>query len=80
MPLNQFAADRGVDFYDRDWIEASFQNSANLKQLIAEHSYAEVYLTEVLETAAKLDRDRFNIFIMADFGKFTAPIAILFES
>lgn len=73
LPVNQFAADQAEDFYDHDWVEASFQKATTLRTLIENHSYADNYIEQVLEEATALEEKNFNALIVADSEQFTAP-------
>ena len=72
-PMNRFAADQGVDFYDHDWLEYSFSNTGNLSTLITEHSYADDYITHVAEFAKANGLTNINTFIMVDYAEVPEP-------
>ena len=76
VPINQFAADQGITFYDHDWVEYSYNSSRDLQTLMAGHSYASSYSQKVME--AVCDRTEFrhiraNTFIMADHTEIPNP-------
>ena len=76
VPINQFASDQGVTFYDHDWVEYGYNNSGDLQALMAGHSYASSYSQKVMEIVC--DRTEFrhihaNTFIMADHTEIPTP-------
>ena len=75
-PINRFAEDQGESFYDHDWVERSFCDSGDLKDLIINHSYAEDYIEKVIEIANANNLSGVNTFIMADKEEFSSPKSV----
>ena len=55
------------------WLEASFNETATIEQLLVSHSYSSTYIQEALEKANHLGVKTANTFIMADSKEFKTP-------
>ena len=75
-PMNRFAEDQGVIFYDHDWVERSYCETSDLRGLVRGHSYSDDYLEEVTKLAREREIEGANVFVLADVNEFQSPRSI----
>lgn len=75
-PINRFAAEQEVSFYDVDFLESGFDESGDLKSLIEGHSYSETYLDDLTAAAESEGIEHANTFIMVDAGEIEEPQSV----
>jgi len=75
-PINKFAADQKVGFYDMDWEESFFDDSQDLRRLVSLGSYSKDYIDDVIRDAQLKNIDSANTFIIIDKNEIPTPISI----
>ena len=75
-PINQFAQDQDVLFYDTDWEESFYDDSSDLKELIVLASYSKDYINRVISDAKTRGIESANTFIIVDKEEIPHPKSI----
>lgn len=78
-PINRFAEEQGEEFYDHDWIEVSYLDADDVRDvraLVDGHSYSIDYIDAVCDRAQTLGLGKINVFVLADKAEFNNPKSV----
>ena len=78
LPINRFAADQGVIFYDHDFCESRFHNQPikSFDKLIEDHSYWRSYIDEAKQTFLANNYNEVNVTILVWGRKILKPRSV----
>jgi len=74
-PINRFAADQSVMFYDHDFCEFDFKNHpiTSFDKLIEGHSYWKSFVDEAKQAFMENDYEETNVIVLVWNGKILKP-------
>ncbi len=76
LPINKFSEEQGETFYDDDRVERSFNDSGDLRALLAGHSNETAYAEHVIAFVESQGIGAMNSFILADKDEFESPRSV----
>ena len=75
-PINRFAADQGLGFYDHDWVEAIRCAGSSLEDLVGSASYSECYAEAVVCAARDRELRAVDTIVVAFENVVPAPVSV----
>lgn len=75
-PINKFAEDQGVTFFDHDWMEEYYQQSEDLVALITPAAYSKDYIDLVIRDAGARNIGSANTFIIIENDQIPDPRSV----
>ena len=74
VPISKFAKDQGECWYDHDFVEMGFNESANsVQELVKPYSYSDQYAAELAAKADELQIHKPNSFVFIETRQIKVP-------
>ena len=80
QPINKFASDHKISFYDTDWEESFYDESEELVDLVSHGSYSKDYKDDLLKALKSNNITSANTIIIIDKNEIPNPLSIKGEN